>query len=56
MAKIRDDLIGVVHVGGVVLSAGDEVPDGAVVADSLLAPAAPSRGGRGRRKSAQSGE
>lgn len=39
MAKLRDDLVGVVHIGGEVLSAGDEVPAGADVSAGLLAPA-----------------
>lgn len=38
MAKLRDDLVGVVHIGGGVYAAGDEVPDGAVVSGGLLAP------------------
>ena len=49
MAKIRDDLSGVVwaHVKGesVMLKAGDEIPDGAVVAEGLVAPAPRKAGG-----------
>lgn len=37
MAKIRDDLQGVVSVDGVNLSAGDAVPDGVTVGDHVLA-------------------
>lgn len=37
MAKIRDDLQGVVSADGVNLSAGDEVPDGVTVGDHVLA-------------------
>lgn len=36
MAKIRDDLVGVVHVGDAVLKAGDTVPRGATVGDHLV--------------------
>lgn len=38
MAKIREDLVGVVSVGGLNLSAGDVVPDGVTVGDHVLAP------------------
>ena len=34
--KIRSDLVGVVHVDGVVLAAGDTIPDGAVVGEHLI--------------------
>lgn len=49
MAKLRDDLVGVVYVEGRAFGAGDDLPDGAVVSDSLVeveAPvvAAPRRG------------
>lgn len=37
MAKIRDDLVGVVSVGGLNLGAGDVVPDGVTVGDHVLA-------------------
>ncbi|MGO3325320.1 hypothetical protein [Gordonia sp. (in: high G+C Gram-positive bacteria)] len=35
--RIRSDLVGVVHIGGVVLAAGDTVPDGVTVGDHLVA-------------------
>ncbi|WP_053387003.1 hypothetical protein [Leucobacter japonicus] len=35
MAKIREDLVGAVHVDGYVLVAGDEVPDGVSVGAHL---------------------
>lgn len=38
MAKLRDDLVGVVHIGGGVFSAGDEIPADANVSAGLLAP------------------
>ena len=38
MAKIREDLAGVVSVGGLNLRAGDVVPDGVTVGDHVLAP------------------
>lgn len=38
MARLRDDLVGVVHVAGGVYAAGDVLPSGAVVAASLTAP------------------
>lgn len=38
MAKIREDLIGVVHAGEYVLKAGETVPEGAVVGEHVLAP------------------
>ena len=38
MAKIREDLVGVVSVGGLNLKAGDVVPDGVTVGDHVLAP------------------
>lgn len=48
MTKLRDDLDGVVYIDGAAYKAGDEVPRGAIVAASLLAPepqpAAPKRG------------
>ena len=47
MAKIRDDLVGVVHVSGQVLKAGDTIPDGVEVGDHLIAPV--NKGGRPRR-------
>lgn len=37
MAKIREDLIGVVSVGGLSLSPGDEIPEGVTVGDHVLA-------------------
>lgn len=38
MAKIREDLVGSVFLsGGVVLRAGDVVPDGVTVGDHLVA-------------------
>ena len=37
MARLRDDLVGVVHVAGGVYAAGDVLPSGAVVAASLTA-------------------
>ncbi|QHJ86345.1 hypothetical protein SEA_KUWABARA_8 [Gordonia phage Kuwabara] len=47
MAKIRDDLEGVVYVSGQVLKAGDTIPDGVEVGDHLVAPV--NKGGRPRR-------
>lgn len=38
VSKLRDDLVGVVFVDGRPFGAGAVVPDGAVVAESLLAP------------------
>jgi len=44
MAKIREDLIGVIHLGkGVTLSKGDDVPAGVEVHESLLQAAATSK-------------
>lgn len=37
MAKIREDLFGVVSVGGLDLFPGDTVPDGVTVGDHVLA-------------------
>ena len=37
MAKIREDLVGVVSVGGLNLAAGDVVPDGVTVGGHVLA-------------------
>lgn len=63
MAKIREDLVGVVDAGDVIgngrlaLKAGDTVPEGVVVGDHVLAeekPAAEPK--RGRRKSDSDGE
>ncbi|QMU19347.1 hypothetical protein [Gordonia rubripertincta] len=57
MAKIRDDLEGVVYVANVVLKAGDTIPDGVEVGDHLTATApakssgSSSKGGRPRRAS-----
>ena len=36
MAKLRDDLVGVVYVEGRAFGAGDDLPDGADVAASLV--------------------
>lgn len=36
MARIRADLVGAIHVGGVVLMAGDEVPPGVKIHTSRL--------------------
>jgi len=41
MVKIREDLSGVVSVGGLNLRAGDVVPDGVSVGDHVLAPVEP---------------
>lgn len=49
MARIREDLKGSVMVAGHILMAGDEVPAGAKVDKSLLAPAR-------RRKGATDGD
>lgn len=38
MAKIREDLIGIVYVGEHVLKAGETVPEGVTVGDHVLAP------------------
>ena len=48
MAKIREDLVGAVHVDGHVLYAGDTVPDGVTVGDHVLDAAKPAR--RTRKK------
>lgn len=40
--KIRDDLDGVIYIGDQAYAAGDELPAGAAVADSLLAKDAPA--------------
>lgn len=37
MGRIREDLVGVVSVGGVDLFPGDEVPEGVAVGDHVLA-------------------
>lgn len=48
-SKIRDDLVGVVHLpDGRVLKAGDEVPEGVEVGDHLIKDEKPTAG---RRKS-----
>ncbi len=47
--KIRTDLEGVVHVGGLVLAAGDTIPDGAVVGDHLIEKEA-AGGSAGKRR------
>ncbi len=52
MAKIRNDLVGAVHVDGHVLYAGDEVPDGVTVGDHVLDAAKPAR--RTRKKAPES--
>lgn len=49
MARIREDLKGSVMIAGHILMAGDEVPAGAKVDKSLLAPAR-------RRKGATDGD
>lgn len=58
--KIRDDLVGVVHVSGVVLTAGDTIPDGVIVGDHLTvedeADGARKRGGRRSATRAQADE
>ena len=38
MSIIRDDVFGVVAVDGIVLKAGDEVPEGIVVGSHLIVP------------------
>lgn len=38
MARIREDLVGVVSVAGLSLRAGDVVPDGVTVGGHVLAP------------------
>lgn len=38
MARIREDLVGVVSVGGLSLPAGAVIPDGVTVGDHVLAP------------------
>ena len=53
MTKLRDDLDGVVYIDGNAYKAGDEVPNGATVSESLVASApepAPSKRGRSRRE------
>lgn len=46
--KLRDDLAGVVYVGGVAYTAGADLPEGAAVSATLLAadvePEKPKRG------------
>lgn len=41
MAKLRDDLVGVVYVENRAYGAGDALPAGVAVADSLVEPEAP---------------
>lgn len=48
MAKLRNDLEGVVYVGGAPFTAGAELPKGAVVSKDLLDSGAPS-GGAGKK-------
>jgi len=43
LAKIREDLVGVVSVNGLNLSAGETVPDGVAVGDHVLAHEAPAK-------------
>lgn len=53
MTKLRDDLDGVVYIDGAAYKAGDEVPRGAAVAASLVAPepqSTPPKRGRPRRE------
>lgn len=47
--KIRADLEGVVHVGNVVLAAGDTIPDGVVVGEHLIEKEA-AGGSTGKRR------
>lgn len=47
--KIRTDLEGVVHVGDLVLAAGDTIPDGASVGDHLIEKEA-AGGSAGKRR------
>ena len=42
MAKIREDLVGVVDAGEHALKAGDTVPDGVTVGDHVLAAEKPA--------------
>lgn len=46
MAKIREDLVGVVLVDGVNLYPGDEVPDGVAVGDHVLEQKDTDEGGK----------
>lgn len=34
--RVRSDLVGVVHVSGMVLAAGDTIPDGVSLGDHLI--------------------
>lgn len=38
MARIREDIVGVVSVAGLILSPGDEVPEGVIVGAHVLDP------------------
>lgn len=49
MAKIREDLIGVVSAGEYVLKPGDEVPSGVTVGSHVLAPDATPAAKPGRK-------
>lgn len=55
MANLRDDLDGVVYIGGKAYKAGDQLPDGADIAASLVATetksekTAPTRRSRSRK-------
>lgn len=56
MAKLRDDLVGVVYIDGKAYGAGEDLPDGVSVSSSLTAPEAPAEAparkrGRPRKES-----
>lgn len=58
--RVRSDLVGVVHVSGMVLAAGDTIPDGVSLGDHLTvedeADGARKRGGRRSATRAQPDE
>lgn len=56
MAKIREDLSGVVSVDGVNLKAGDTVPSGVTVGDHVLAQEKPAEEKPKPRRKADSEE
>lgn len=52
--KIRSDLDGVVHVGDLVLAAGDTIPDGVIVGDHLTEGTAGASTGKRRGRAGTS--
>ena len=55
MAKLRDDLVGVVYVENRAYGAGEALPDSAAVADSLVEPEAPPAPAPRRRATKRKG-